>query len=115
MPPCSGPAQVGAVRYLTMASESLAVIDWRRRTAALYARVRAEPDPRDAHAIWCAGRAEMLRTHPASPVPAAERTAYDGPPVAPYDPALRFEAEIGTDVEPRRLEIPTGTDGVVPF
>jgi uncharacterized protein len=98
-----------------MPSGSLAVVDWRRRTAALYARIRAEPDPGKAHAIWCAGRAEMLRTHPASPVPAAERAAYQGPPVAPYDPTLRFEAEIGTDAEPQRLEVPTGTDGVVPF
>ena len=98
-----------------MASGSLAVVDWRRRTAALYAQIRAEPDPRKAHAVWCAGRAEMLKTHPASPVPAAERPAYHGPPVAPYDPALRFEAEIDPDVAPQRLEIPTGTDGVVPF
>ena len=98
-----------------MASGSLAVVDWRRRTAALYARVRAEPDPRTAHALWCAERAEMLKTHPASPVPTAERAACDGPPVAPYDPGLRFEAEIDTDVAPQRLEIPTGTDGVVPF
>src|SRR3982074_780233 len=97
-----------------MASGFLAVVDWRRRTAALYAQVRAEPDPREAHAIWCAGRAEMLRTHPASPVPAAVRAAYHGPRIAPYDPELRFEAEIGTDVAPQRLEIPTGTDGVVP-
>jgi uncharacterized protein (DUF1684 family) len=57
----------------------------------------------------------MLKTHPASPVPASERPAYRGPPVAPYDPGLRFEVEIDTDVEPRRLEIPTGTDGIVPF
>ena len=57
----------------------------------------------------------MLKTHPASPVPASERAAYRGPPVAPYDPGLRFEAEIDPDVEPRRLEIPTGTDGIVPF
>src|SRR2546429_66041 len=98
-----------------MASGSFAVVDWRRRTAALYAQIRAEPDPREAHAIWCATRAEMLKPHPASPVPASERAAYPGPPVAPYDAGLRFEVEIDTDVEPRRLEIPTGTDGIVPF
>jgi uncharacterized protein (DUF1684 family) len=98
-----------------MASGSLAVVDWRRRTAALYGQIRAEPDPRMAHAVWCAGRAEMLKTHPASPVPAAKRATYHGPPVAPYDPGLRFEAEIDAGVAPQRLEIPTGTDGVVPF
>jgi uncharacterized protein (DUF1684 family) len=100
---------------LSMASATFAVVDWRRRTAALYALVRAEPDPGRAHALWCATRAEMLRTHPASPVPPGVRPDYTGPPVAPYDPTLRFEPEIDTDVEPRRLDVPTGTDGVVPF
>src|SRR5204862_7992597 len=37
----------------SMAPGSLAVVDWRRRTAALYAQIRAEPDPRKAHALWC--------------------------------------------------------------
>jgi len=97
-----------------MASGPLAVVDWRRRTAALYARVRAEPDPEVAHARWCAERAEMMRLHPASPVPAEERAGYPGPPVAGYDPGLRFEVEI-EPAEPQRLEVPTGTDGVVPF
>jgi uncharacterized protein (DUF1684 family) len=101
--------------WTSMASGPLAVVDWRRQTAALYAQIRAEPDPRRAHGLWCAVRAGMLKTHPASPVPAAERDAYQGPPVAPYDPALRFEAEVDTDVELRRLEIPTATNGVVPF
>lgn len=98
-----------------MASGALAVVDWRRRTAALYAQVRTEADPRTAHALWCASRAEMLKSHPASPVPTDQRPTYDGPVVAPYDPGLRFEAEIDTGLEPRHLEIPTGTDGVVPF
>lgn len=93
----------------------LAVVDWRRRTAALYARVRAEPDPAVAHRQWAAERAEMLRRHPASPVPAEERPSYPGPPIAPYDPALRFEAPIDDDVDHQRLDVPTGTDGVVPF
>jgi uncharacterized protein (DUF1684 family) len=101
--------------HTSMAVGSLAVVDWRRRTAALYAQVRACPDPARAHAIWCATRAEMLRTHPASPVPADARAGYPGPNIAPYDPSLRFEPEVDTDVDPQRLEIPTGTDGVVPF
>jgi uncharacterized protein (DUF1684 family) len=35
--------------------------------------------------------------------------------VAPYDPAFRFEVDVDPDVEPKRLEVTTGTDGVVPF
>jgi uncharacterized protein (DUF1684 family) len=92
----------------------LSLLDWRRRVAALYARVRAEPDPRAGHALWCAVRADLLATHPDSPVPASQRPGYR-PRVAPYDPSLRHEVEVDTDVAPRRLEVPTGTDGIVPF
>jgi hypothetical protein len=33
---------------------------------------------------------------------------------APYDPAMRFEVVV-QPAEPQRLEVPTATDGVVPF
>src|SRR2546421_12862823 len=93
----------------------LSLLDWRRRVAALYAEIRAEPDPRAAHALWCATHRELLAMHPESPVPAAERAGYAGPPIAGYDPSLRHMVEVDTGVAPRRLEVPTGTDGVVPF
>ncbi|HEU5003732.1 MAG TPA: DUF1684 domain-containing protein [Actinomycetota bacterium] len=98
-----------------MGTDSLSLLDWRRRVAALYAAVRACDDPRAAHARWCATRAELLATHPQSPVPVAQRPSYAGPPVAPYDPAFRFEVELDAAVEPVHLDIPTGTDGVVPY
>ncbi len=89
---------------------SLDVLDWRRRTAALYERVRAESSADVAHGGWARTRQELFRTHPASPV---RDPAYDLP-VAPYDP--RWRAEVALEpAEPQRLEIPTGTDGVVPF
>jgi uncharacterized protein len=94
---------------------SVEVWDWRRRTFALYADVRAHVDPEAAHASWVAGRDAMLRYHPASPVPADERSAYPGADVATYDPAYRFVVPIDEDVEPETLEYTTGTDGVVPF
>ncbi len=89
---------------------SLDVLDWRRRTAALYELVRAELYPPVAHAGWAAAREQLFRTHPASPV--------DDPgyalPVAAYDPQWR--AEVALESAPaQRLEIPTGTDGIVPF
>ena len=36
-------------------------------------------------------------------------------PVAPYDPRLRFTARVDTDVDPVRIEVSTGTDGIVAF
>ncbi len=73
---------------------SLTLLDWRRRVARLYADVRAEPDPAVAHAHWCRTRDDLLRNHPDSPIPRAQRAGYPGTPVAPYDPALRFEAAV---------------------
>jgi uncharacterized protein len=94
---------------------AIALLDWRRRVAAMYAEIRASPDPRAAHRVWQLTRDELLATHSQSPVPAAERAAFSGVPVAPYDPGLRFTALVHTDVEPVRIEMSTGTDGVVPF
>ena len=94
---------------------SLSLLDWRRRVHALYAGVRAADDPRAAHRLWRTARDELFATHPDSPLLAQDRAAFAGLPVAPYDPDLRFEARVDPDVEGQRLEVPTGTDGVVPF
>ena len=54
-------------------NEMLALADWRRRIAELYAEVRrlSATDPAAAHATWRAERESLYRCHPASPVPAA--------------------------------------------
>lgn len=96
---------------------SLTLLDWRRRVAALYAEVRrlGRADPAGAHRQWCEGRDELFATHPDSPLLPDDRAAFTGLPYAPYDPSLRFEGEVDQDVEPQRIEVETGTDGVVPL
>ena len=94
---------------------SLTLLDWRRRVARLYAEVRAEPDPAAAHEHWRRTRDDLLRTHPESPVPPAQRAGYPGAPVAPYDPALRFEVAVDADVPRTHMEAATRTDGTVRF
>jgi uncharacterized protein (DUF1684 family) len=94
---------------------SLGLLDWRRRVLRLYADVRAEPDPLAAHALWRRGRDRLLATHPVSPLLPEDRAGFQGVRMAPYDPALRFEADPDPDVAPQRLEVPTATDGLVPF
>jgi uncharacterized protein (DUF1684 family) len=89
---------------------TLAVLDWRRRTAALYAAVRAGSEPAAAHAAWAAGREQLFRTHPASPV----RDPAYALPVGGYDPQWRATVALEPS-EPQRIEVQTGTDGVVPF
>ncbi|HET6816642.1 MAG TPA: DUF1684 domain-containing protein [Mycobacteriales bacterium] len=88
---------------------SLTLLDWRRRVASIYARVRAQPDPMSAHALWVDARRELFAEHPDSAGRDVELRH------APYDAALRFVVDVDVDVEPMRLEIPTATDGVVPF
>ena len=94
---------------------SLTLLDWRRRVARLYADVRAERDPVAAHAHWRRTRDDLLRNHPDSPIPRAQRAGYPGAPVAPYDPALRFEAAVDTGVPPTHMEVITSTAGAVRF
>lgn len=98
------------------------VLDWRRRTADLYAGVRAAAvhDPAAAHALWREGRDALVGSHPASPLLPEHRAGFRGLPVAPYDPAHRHEVEVepwagGADAPGGRFVYRTGTDGVVTF
>ena len=102
---------------MTPAAQSvLDVADWRRRTAAVYAQVRAAAaeDPAAAHAGWVRARDEMFASHPSSALGPEARTTFAGLDVAPYDPAFRFEVEV-QDAPEGRMDVATGTDGVVPF
>ena len=94
---------------------TLSLLDWRRRVHALYAEVRATPDPATAHDRWRTGRDELFATHPDSPLLPQARQGFSGLPVAAYDPAWRFEVEVEPTGEPAHLEVPTGTDGTVVF
>ena len=94
---------------------SLTLLDWRRRIARLYAEVRSEPDIAAAHDHWRRARDDLLRTHPDSPIPGSARDSYPGAPVAAYDPLLRFEVDVVTDVPAKHMRVATGTDGIVRF
>ena len=94
---------------------SLTLLDWRRRVARLYEEVRGEHDIVAAHDHWRRTRDDLLRTHPDSPIPQPQRAGYPGAPVAAYDPQLRFDVLVDTDAPPRHMELPTGSDGIVPF
>ena len=97
-------------------ADALAVADWRQRTHDLYAAVRAEVrrDPAGAHRSWVHGRDAMFRDHPASPLLPEDRAGFPGLDVPEYDPAFSFEGEL-EEAPAAHLDVPTGTDGVVPF
>ncbi|WP_235522268.1 DUF1684 domain-containing protein [Cellulomonas sp. Root137] len=98
------------------ADEPFAVADWRRRVAEIYADVRrlSSDDPAAAHATWVQRRDELLAEHPASPLDAATKASFEGLDIPHYDAAYRFECEI-RPAPAQRLDVSTGTDGVVPF
>jgi uncharacterized protein len=77
---------------------SMTLLDWRRRVAAMYADVRATAgrDPAGAADRFRAERDRLFRDHPQSPLAPEVRDGFRGIPYWPYDPAMRFEA----DVEP---------------
>ena len=98
-------------------SDLVALADWRRRVHELYAAVRdlARSDPVAAHAAWRAGRDELFRDHPQTPLlePSA-RAAFAGLRYFPYDPAFRFS----TVLEPlvgRPAEVPTSDGAAMRF
>ena len=95
-------------------SAALDVADWRRRVFAMYAAVRESTAPAAGHEVWRRTRDELFASHPSTPVLPEDRAAFTALPVASYDPAWRFEAEL-RPAEPQALDVETGTDGVVPF
>jgi uncharacterized protein (DUF1684 family) len=101
---------------MNAARAALEVADWRRRVFALYAAVRERSihDPSGAHTHWIAERNALFASHPATPLLPEDRAEFTGLPVTEYDPAWRFELQIDA-AEPRRMNVETGTDGVVPF
>ncbi|MFN2504540.1 MAG: DUF1684 domain-containing protein [Acidimicrobiales bacterium] len=94
---------------------SLTLLDWRRSVGDLYREIRRSADARAAHQLWRETRDRLFATHPDSPLPPEARSTFAGLEVAPYDPLLRFEAEVDRDVPPTDWEVPTESDGVVPF
>jgi uncharacterized protein (DUF1684 family) len=99
------------------AGTAVQTADWRRSVFALYSSVRriAASDPAAAHAHWISCRNELFSSHPASPLLDADRDRFTGLPVPPYDPDWRFELPVHAPAEPKRMDVETGTDGVVPF
>lgn len=97
-------------------TDALAVADWRRRTHDLYTRVRedAEHDRARAHATWIAGRDALFREHPASPLLPEDAAGFRGLEVPAYDASWAFEADL-EEAPAAHLDVPTGSDGVVPF
>ena len=96
-----------------MSNAQLAMVDWRRRTSELYARVRAEADPAVAHALWRVERNVMFRTHPQSPLPPDHPMRTTGVRYWPYNPAVRFELPLEPVQHEQLLDLPISSQGAL--
>jgi uncharacterized protein len=95
-------------------AETLDLLDWKRRVFELYRDVRIAGGSSEGWRTWRAGRDELFRSHPQSPLPAAARAAFDGLPYFGHDPAARVQAEV-SDAEPERYQIGTSGGGTFAF
>lgn len=87
---------------------SLTLLDYRRRTQALYAGYRDASDPAGAVEAWRAARDVLLCGHPDGALLGR------GPvPYAPYESTGRRLLDVDTDVEPQTLALDTAQDGTI--
>jgi hypothetical protein len=92
--------------------KELELLDWRRRVAALYGEVREIADPASSHAHWRAGRDQLFRAHPQSPLADDDPLRESGLPYWPYDGSLRYELQVDRAPDGPVRSVPTGSDGV---
>jgi uncharacterized protein (DUF1684 family) len=95
-----------------MSVPELQLTEWRREVAALYAQVRRCADPADGHAVWRAGRDELFRHHPQTPLLPDDPLRETGLPYWPYDPDLRFSCAL-EPAAPAERRVPTASDGTI--
>jgi len=94
------------------ATDTLALLDWKRRVFGLYAAVRTM-SPESGWQLWRDTRDELFRSHPQSPLPADRRASFQGLEYWPYDPQARVLAEL-EDVEAPPQEVATsGTEAIL--
>jgi uncharacterized protein len=91
------------------AVRALDLLDWRRAVFALYADVRADPEPAAAWEGWRRRRDALFAGHPQTPLDPARLVAFRGLDYFPYDPALRVTADVEAESPaPRTLAVSTG-------
>jgi uncharacterized protein (DUF1684 family) len=91
-------------------SEHLDLADWRRQIAAMYAELRADPEPRaERLAAFRAAKDRLFADHPQSPIPLGERATFTGLAYWPHDPAYRIRAVLEADPAPPASDLPVST------
>jgi uncharacterized protein (DUF1684 family) len=96
----------------TVASEHLALADWRRQVASLYAALRADQRPGPMRAVaFRAARDRLFAEHPSSPVPEARRRDFRGVAYFRHDPAFEVRAMFEPDPDAPALDVARSDGG----
>jgi uncharacterized protein (DUF1684 family) len=94
--------------------DALDLLDWKRQIFALYERVRASTDPRQAWQLWRDTRDQLYREHPQSPLPSEQRDGFPGCSFFAYDPEARVLATVEPS-EPVHRAVSSSTGAAFPF
>ncbi|MEO5987109.1 MAG: DUF1684 domain-containing protein [Candidatus Limnocylindria bacterium] len=94
------------------ASSHLALADWRRRVAELYAGLRADSRPGPMRAVaFRSARDRLFGSHPSSAVPADARRDFLGLAYFRHDAALDLRATFEPDLDAPPLDVPRSGEG----
>jgi len=98
-------------------TDFLALADWRRTVAEMYAAVRRAEDARQPEAwrAWRARRDELFRDHAQSPLDAGQRERFAGLPYFAYDPAWRVRGAVELAGDRETFSVDLGADGVIRY
>lgn len=96
---------------MTRFAESIALADWRRQVAELYAAVRHHEDPEEGWHHFRSVRDTLFKSHPQSPLAAAQRADFVSLPYFPYDPAWRVAGALEGNVEPETFTLHLPAEG----
>lgn len=95
---------------MTTASDRLALADWRRTVAELYAEIRRAPDA-ELEGAWQRFRQvrdRLFKQHAQSPLNVAQRRAFQALSYFPYDPQVRLTGTVTAvdSAETRTMTLP---------
>src|SRR5688500_17277957 len=95
----------------------IALADWRRQVAMLYASLRADGRPGPMRAVaFRSAKDRLFGTHPSSPVPEDQRRDFHGLAYFRHDPALAVRGRLEPDPEAQALDVPRSGEGpTMPF
>jgi uncharacterized protein len=93
-------------------SSHLALADWRRRVATIYAALRADERAASMRAVtFRSAKDRLFAEHPSSPIPEEARRDFHGLAYFRHDPALALRARLEPDPDAAELDVPRSGEG----